>query len=318
MIRISAVICTFKRPDYLRLALRSLCEQTLASDAYEIVVVDNAADPDSERVAREFSKGRGNLRYVVEEQVGLSHARNTGTQSAQGQYVAYMDDDARADPHWLESLLFAFEHVSPAPAAIGGRVWLDWQGVKPAWVSEHYLSLFTYVDHGDSARFLGDEYLVGANLAFDKQALLKLGGFDANLGRKGSSLRSGEETALLQQLQATQRGVYYEPAALVWHSVDSSRKRPGWLVRRVFWDGASQPFLERPELLRPANWRSAVTDLRQCGRWAWTMLVALLLYRRHEVWESVLGLCQRAGRLRTHLGFMVGTMTNRLTGESRS
>src|SRR6266478_1221017 len=305
MIKISAVICTFKRPDYLRQALRSLCAQSLPHEQYEIVVVDNAVETKVRQVVKEFEDGRVNLRYLPEGKVGLSRARNTGLKAAAGRYIAYIDDDARADTYWLQALVVAFEQVSPVPAAVGGRVWLDWKGEKPGWVPEQHLSLYTYVDHGSDAHSLENgEYLVGANLAFEKDALLSVGGFDPNLGRQGAVLLSGEEAAILAQLRQMGRGVYYEPAAVVWHSVDQSRRRPSWLLRRLFWDGASQPFLERPNLARPANWRAAVTDLRQCGRWGWNIVVALVQLQRNEVWESLLGLSQRTGRLRTHLQLM--------------
>ena len=304
MIKISAIICTFKRPDYLRHALRSLCKQSLPCDQYEIIVVDNAVEVEAEKVVREFEDGRVNLRYVPEENVGLSRARNTGLKAANGRYVAYIDDDARAETNWLEALVAAFEKVSPAPAAVGGRVWLDWHGEKPSWVPERHLSLFTYVDHGDDAHALANnEYLVGANIAFEKEVLCAIGGFDPDLGRQGTVLLSGEEAAIIAQLQEQKRGVYYAPAAVVWHSVDQSRKRPSWLLRRLFWDGASQPLIDVPagERSRRATSLNAYRDLRQCGRWSWEILVSVLRGRKGPAWESLLGLSQRVGRLRTEV-----------------
>lgn len=304
MIKISAIICTFKRPDYLRHALRSLCEQSLPGDQYEIIVVDNAVEAEAEQVVKEFDDGRINLRYVTEERVGLSRARNTGLMAAAAPYVAYMDDDARADSQWLEALLDAFEQTSPAPAAVGGRVWLDWQGEKPAWVPERHLSLYTYVDHGAGAHTLENgEYLVGANLAFEKDTLRSIGGFDPNLGRQGLVLLSGEEAAILAQFRQMRKGVYYEPAAVVWHSVDQIRSRPSWLLRRLFWDGASQPLIDAPAHGRSRRSTSlnAYRDLRQCVRWSWEILSAVLKGRKESAWDSLLGLSQRAGRLRTQI-----------------
>ena len=304
MLKISAIICTFKRPDYLRHALRSLCEQSLPREQYEIIVVDNAVDSEIEQIVREFDDGRINLRYLAEQRVGLSLARNTGLMAAVAPYVAYIDDDARAETHWLEALVDAFAQTSPSPAAVGGRVWLDWQGEKPAWVPERHLSLYTYVDHGGGARWLeSSEYLVGANLAFEKEALLSVGGFDATLGRQGSVLLSGEESAILAQLRDRERSIYYEPAAFVWHSVDQTRKRPTWLLRRLFWDGASQPLLDRPSqgFSRRSTSLSVYRDLRQCARWSWHIVVAVLRGRMDSAFESLLGLSQRAGRLRTEV-----------------
>jgi GT2 family glycosyltransferase len=221
---------------------------------------------------------------------------------AAGRYVAYIDDDAVADDRWLESLLSAFERTSAA--AVGGRVWLDWQGDRPAWVPDDQLSLFTFVDHGEEGHALrADEYLVGANVAFVRETLISIGGFATSLGRQGAVLLSGEEAAVLQHLRERDFVIYYEPAALVWHTVHPSRKRPSWLLRRIFWDGASQPLLDMPaqERLRRRTSLNAFRDLRQCGRWSWEILSAVLKGRKDLAWDSLLGLSQRAGRLRTQM-----------------
>jgi len=302
MIKISAIICTFKRAEYLRHALCSLCEQTLPSEQYEVIVVDNCGDADTEAAFREYADGKANFHYLVEERVGLSNARNAGSKAAAGQYVAYLDDDACADPRWLEALVSTFETF--APAAIGGRVWLDWQGQRPQWVPEQHLALFTYVDHGDAGHPLKEnEYLVGANIAFDKKSLEAVGGFDPALGRQGAVLLSGEEASTLELMRARNLVVYYEPAALVWHSVIPARKHPRWLLKRLFWDGASQPLVDRASQ-RPSRRSislSAYRDLRACARWSWDIAVAVVKGKKVSAWESLLGLSQRAGRLRTQM-----------------
>jgi glucosyl-dolichyl phosphate glucuronosyltransferase len=299
---ISAVICTYKRADYLREALRSLCEQTLERSQFEVLVVDNAVEDETKHVVREFESTGLPVRYVAESRVGLSRARNTGYEAAHGRYVAYLDDDARADDCWLESLVAAFERTSAA--AIGGRVWLDWQGERPAWVPDDQLSLFTFVDHGDEARALQHhEYLVGANLAFDRDALITMGGFATNLGRQGAVLLSGEEAKVLKQLRERGLTIYYEPAALVWHSVHPSRKRPMWLLRRMFWDGASQPLLDQlhDASSRRVLVRATLSDVRQCVRWLFSAAVATVRGKKTVAFESLLGLSQKAGRVRTEL-----------------
>jgi hypothetical protein len=164
--------------------------------------------------------------------------------------------------------------------------------------------MFTYVDHGDSPHELGvDEYLVGANLAFEKDALNSIGGFDPNLDRQGRLLLSGGDTRAVEQLRHNGRVVYYEPAAFVWHSVLQSRKRPRWLFSRLFWDGASQPLVDGTlkDRSKRAIVRGVAFDLRQCLRWLLTALAATLTGRRSSAWESMLGFSQRAGRIRTQL-----------------
>ena len=304
MITISAVICTYKRADYLRTALRSLCDQTLPPDQYEVIVVDNAGEAEIEQIVNDFKAENVQLRYVIESRVGLSHARNTGFAEARGKYIAYLDDDARAESQWLAALVEAFEKTDAA--AIGGRVWLDWDGQKPSWVIDETLSLFTFLDFGDDGHVIGDNgYLVGANIAFQCDALTAVGGFDANLGRQGSSLLSGEETKILREMRDRGFTRYYEPAAVVWHSVHPSRKRPSWLLRRMFWDGASQPLLNGERPSRSALLHSIIFDLRQCLRWFISVVVAAMRGQQQKAWKSLLRVFQKAGRVRSECHMLV-------------
>jgi len=300
MFKISAIICTYKRADYLRRALESLREQTLPADEYEVVVIDNAVEAEVEKLVNDFQGQIKNLRYVPEPTLGLSCARNTGLQNARSPLIAFMDDDARCDPNWLAATLRAFQQ-SPAPVAVGGRVWLDWHGERPGWIPDNMLSLYTQLDLGESGHELCDnEYLVGANLAFEKAALENIGGFDRNLGRQGAVLLSGEEAQVLQKLKSLRRPIYYEPSAVVWHSVDPSRRKPSWLLRRLFWDGASQPLLDKSKSRR-AILHGAWLDLRQCFGWSATTVAATVSGKRNNAWKSLLELSQRAGRVRTQL-----------------
>ena len=100
-VQISAVVCTHNRAAYLRKALQSLVDQTMAQELYEIIVVDNASTDGTKQVVSEYS-GASNLRCLYEPVIGLSRARNTGWGNARGEYVAYLDDDAVA--HLVPSL----------------------------------------------------------------------------------------------------------------------------------------------------------------------------------------------------------------------
>ena len=91
---ISAVICTYNRADLLAGAIESLLEQTLNPAHREIIVVDNASTDGTRAVVEQFAPD--GVRYVLETRQGLGYARNRGWQEARGEFVAYIDDDARA------------------------------------------------------------------------------------------------------------------------------------------------------------------------------------------------------------------------------
>src|SRR5688572_20182007 len=120
--RISAVVCTYNRSDRMAAAVRSLLVQTLPSTDYEVLVVDNCSTDDTAAVVDRLRQGAPNLRYEHEPTLGLNPARNRGWQAARAPHVAYLDDDAIADPGWLAAILEVFETVRPTPAAVGGKI----------------------------------------------------------------------------------------------------------------------------------------------------------------------------------------------------
>ncbi len=114
---ISAVVCTRNRVQSLRHALRSLAQQSLASDHFEIIAVDNHSTDGTAAWVREIATSVPNIRYMFEPSLGLNHARNAGWRAANSEFVAFVDDDAVADRHWLNVLLAKFKAqsvVSPA------------------------------------------------------------------------------------------------------------------------------------------------------------------------------------------------------------
>jgi hypothetical protein len=116
-------------------------------------------------------------------------------------------------------------------------------------------------------------------------------------------LLSGEESQIVSKLRDRGLAVYYEPAAVVWHCVDASRRKPRWLLRRMFWDGASQPLIDCAAGLRTRRLilRGIAYDLRQCAWWALRGLAQSIRGHKSAAWQSLLGLSQRAGRVRTQV-----------------
>jgi glycosyltransferase involved in cell wall biosynthesis len=201
-VRISAIICTLNRIEYLRKAIKSLVEQTLPKECYEILIVDNGSTDGTSNVAlKEFSYVP-NLRYLYEPVLGLSRARNTGWQGAIGEYVAYLDDDAIASSNWLEMILSVFETVESQTGCVGGRVVPIWKARRTPWLPAEMLSYLSIVNPSDKPLKLEDSRnIAGTNIAFPKKILDAMGGFQTDLGRKGGKLLSNEEILLRRQLE---------------------------------------------------------------------------------------------------------------------
>ncbi len=254
--RVSVVVCTYNRASYLRKAIQSLVDQTCAADRFELLVIDNASTDHTKRVTCEEFAGQPNLRYVYEPVSGLSKARNTGLAEAKSDIVAYLDDDAIADPDWVERTIDAFEQGGEKLGAIGGKADLIWEAPRPDWVPEHLEFVLTRLDISSTPITLAPhQTFVGANMAFRRSVLEQVGGFNEKLGRTGKKLISNEE--LLLQREIDRRGYtrLYDPTIRVHHHVPVDRLDQDWFLRRFYWQGASDAIMQaRGESLRP-HWR---------------------------------------------------------------
>jgi glucosyl-dolichyl phosphate glucuronosyltransferase len=231
---ISVVICTYNRANLLVSALRSVCKQTIGSSSYEVIVVDNNSNDQTRSVTEEFCDKYGNIRYLYEEIQGLSHARNRGWREAEGAYIGYMDDECLVPPNWLEVASRVIERVSPG--VFGGPYLPSYNAPRPRWFKDAYGSF----QAGLQARCLGEqEYLRGGNIFFRRSLIKSLGGFSPSLGMTGKKMAYGEETALLRQIRtkAKDEKIYYDPALVVHHLVQTRKMNLKWIIAHHFVSG---------------------------------------------------------------------------------
>ncbi|MEO1069014.1 MAG: glycosyltransferase family 2 protein [Cyanobacteria bacterium J06638_6] len=242
---ISAIICTHNRAGYLGAAIASVLEQTYPH--YELIVVDNASTDDTRAVVEGYLP-HPRITYIYEGNLGLSTARNRGAAIAQGEILAYLDDDAEACPDWLIALVTAFGH-HPRAAIAGGYISLIWppHRTPPSWLSSTLSESLGAYDLGPTIQTITNPGQTprGLNYAVKKTFLTTVGGFDPQLGRVGTNLLSNEELHLTQQALAAGYEVLFVPQAQVAHNVAPERLRPGWFLRRSWWQGISECYREQ-------------------------------------------------------------------------
>jgi glycosyltransferase involved in cell wall biosynthesis len=243
---ISAIICTHNRDQYLGAAIDSLLNQ--AFEPYEIIIIDNASTDTTAAVVNS-RLGDPRLRYIYEPRLGLSIARNTGAQAAEGEILAYLDDDAEASEHWLAALYQVYAQNEKVAIA-GGKVTLLWpQGTAqpPRWLSNELAAGLGAYDLGDQLTYITNPNLTprGLNYAIRKRFLDSVGGFDANLGRVGKNLLSNEELHMTQLALQAGWQVAYVPEALAAHNVAPARLKPTWFLSRSWWQGISECYREQ-------------------------------------------------------------------------
>jgi glycosyltransferase involved in cell wall biosynthesis len=243
---IAAIICTHNREQYLGAAIDSLLGQDLPT--FEVWVVDNAST-DGTRQVVEARLSDPRLHYVYEPTLGLSTARNRGAQETDTEILAYLDDDAVAEPYWLRELVSAYGQ-NPKLAIAGGKVTLIWPETlkqPPAWISANLMGALGAYDLGETVVQIQQPGLTprGLNYSIRRDFLEVVGGFDINLGRVGKNLLSNEE--LFMTGLALDQGweVFYLPQALVAHNVAPERVNPRWFLSRSWWQGVSEYYRDQ-------------------------------------------------------------------------
>ena len=237
---VSVIVITFNRATILKACLESLNDQTYPKDRYEVIVVDDCSKDNTVEVARLYGA------KVISHEVnrGIPSARNTGLAAAKGEITAYIDDDAIADPAWLENLIQPFS--DPEVTASGGQTF----AFKTEFIAERYLaaggygnpaplafgksknpisrfmvylkSMFTPVTI--SAKPIEVQAVFGLNCAFRTSVLRAVGGYD-------ETLLADEDSEISTRLRQSGAHIMFVPDAIIHHR---HRERLGYLIRQTY------------------------------------------------------------------------------------
>lgn len=231
---ISIIVCTCNRAELLPSCLQSLADQAVESSLFEVIVVDNCSINDTNAVIHGFLIRQKNFRGFKESHLGLSHARNRGWKEAVGEYVAFIDDDAKACPDWIhQTVLFVKRH--PEISAFGGPYDAFTMVQHPDWFPPEYGRF----DYGPAERPLvhNKEWINGTNMIFKKDLLTQYGGFNTQLGMRGYYVSYGEDTSFIQGLMDAGVVVYYVPTIKVLHLLPEYKMNLNWLLMAHYRSG---------------------------------------------------------------------------------
>ncbi len=196
--KVSVVVCTFNGSRTIRECLEGIRRLRYAN--YETIVVDDGSTDGAGDIAAEYD-----VRLIRTENQGLSAARNLGWQSAAGEIVAYIDDDARPDPDWLTYLAAAF--LKDDYAAVGGpNIPVPGDGNTANCVANS--------PGGPAHVLLSDceaEHIPGCNMAFRRSWLEAINGFDPQFRQ------AGDDVDICWRTREQGGKLGFSPAAMVWH-----------------------------------------------------------------------------------------------------
>ena len=220
---ISVVVCSYNGERTIRDCFEGLLK--LEYPNFEVIVVDDGSTDATAAITREYG-----FRLISTENRGLSNARNTGLEAATGEIVAYLDDDAYPDPHWLTYLAATF--LSTTHAGVGGP------NIEPP--GDGPIADCVANAPGNPAHVLISdqeaEHIPGCNMAFRKACLEAIGGFDAQFRT------AGDDVDVCWRLRQRGWTLGFSPAAMVWHHRRNS-VRAYWRQQRGY--GRAEGLLER-------------------------------------------------------------------------
>lgn len=261
--RVSVAVCSYNGARTIRDCLEGL--KRLEYPDYEVIVVSDGSTDATADIVREY-----NVRLICTENRGLSSARNTAMEAATGEIIAYIDDDAYPDPHWLMYLAKTF--LDTSHAGVGGPN-LAPPGDGPI------ADCVACAPGGPVHVLLSDreaEHIPGCNMAFRTSVLKAVGGFDTTFRI------AGDDVDLCWRLLKMGWTIGFSPVAVVWHHRRNSVKAY-W--KQQFNYGKAEALLE---MKWPQKY-NALGHVSWQGRLYGPGLHRALLFQRWRVYHGVWG-----------------------------
>jgi len=269
---------------------------------YEVIIVDNNSTDSTRKIAQSFSRRNNEFRVVLEANQGLSNARNRGWQEAASDWVAYIDDDAKATADYVERMLHIIENYS---FDCFGGVYLPWYKYgKPRWFKDRYaVATNSYVQDTTGPISKG-RYAFGGNMVFRRSVLCKFGGFSPEYGMKGAVQAYGEEIHLQKRIEGEGLLIGFDPGLCVYHLVSSYKFNLIWLLKFQFRTNLCYVFVNTPSV----SWNSLINILRNAFSHIIISPFRFALNLRYSDYYIKNWIVDVFQPLAGHLGLFVGTL----------
>jgi glycosyltransferase involved in cell wall biosynthesis len=212
---ISIIICTHNRAATLNSSLEHY-KRLSTQVPYEVLVVVNACTDDTLEVVKQNMMELPQLSFVLEPNIGLSNARNSGLNSAKAPFIFYIDDDAYPNIHLIDNLSNLLK-TNDIKCISGNTKY--WDQSSPKWIKASLVEVSEF--RKDFGKMPRQGYVNGCACGFSKSLLLVLGGFDPKLGMNAKNIGYYDEIAVQKIFEAAGHTIYFDPSLIVYHQSHS-------------------------------------------------------------------------------------------------
>lgn len=242
-IDVSVVICGYSmdRLEMLTEAIDSVLAQT--HGAVELVIIIDGNHTLHNSIVSMYGDEPSVRIELNEQNRGISFSRTRGAKVASGEIVAFIDDDAVAEPMWIAEHLRVYQTQNVI--GVAGVVKPRWLNSQPAFFPPEFFWLVgcTEPDFASDGAEIRNGY--GSNVSYRREAFLRVGGYDSATGRKGDRhIQAHEAPAGIKLSEKYDRPIVYTSGPGVWHTLSSYRGSFRWLLFRSFWQGYSKRVLQ--------------------------------------------------------------------------
>ena len=290
---VSVIVSTRNRAHYLGDSLQALAAQR-CTRPFEVVVVDNGSTDGTAGLLDEWTRRDARFVRTYEPRLGLSCGMNAGIRIARAPLLMFTDDDTLVDPDWIATYLDFFDRRNDDFMIVGGTQFPVPHdlGPWPAWFGEAAFPDVTLLQYASERALQAPEYVWGANMAVPRRIFERCGGWNENVGPRGTDKTTFEDTDFQDRVRAAGGTVWYCPAAVIKHRVDRRTITPRRIYasafargRNDFWKstltvGADVSAAPKQNV-SAAMYRLTVN----LGRWAWWAL-AFRLRPNADFFES--------------------------------
>lgn len=250
--------------------------QSYSKDDYEIIIVNNNSTDNTEAVCKELETSYPEhiIRSFLEEEQGVSYARNRGVKEAKGKFIVFIDDDETVGEDHLKTLAKYFQEYPYAELAASAVIPI-YETEVPKWMSPFTERLIggTFEPDGNEVKVLNKKQYPGTGHTIVKRCLFdKYGMYNVNLGRKADGLLGAEDKDMAFRWIVNKVKCYFFPGIPVYHHIAAYKLTTTFFNKLTFSIGISER-VRTLSISRSAYYKRVLSEM-----FKWAASIILCVY----------------------------------------